>query len=101
MLVSELIAALQKQPADSEVELAVIAPVSDDVEDITVDRYALDTLLPWTEDEGEDAGTTIIWLVGGDDDDVDAFLDAIESEDDHDHDHDDHDHDHSHEDHKH
>lgn len=87
MLVSELIEILQKQPADSEVEVAVIAPVSDDVEDITVDRYVLDTVLPWTEEEGEDAGQTIIWLVGGDDEDIDAFLEAIEPEEDHDHDH--------------
>ncbi len=90
MLVSELIEILKKQPADSEVEVAVIAPVSDEVEDITVDRYALDTVLPWTEEEGEDAGQTVIWLVGGDDEDIDAFLEAIEPEEEG-HDRDDHD----------
>jgi len=91
MLVSELIEILKKQPADSEVEVAVIAPVSDEVEDITVDRYALDTVLPWTEEEGEDAGQTVIWLVGGDDEDIDAFLEAIEPEEEGHDDHDDHD----------
>ena len=37
----------------------------------------------------------VIWLVGGEDDDVEAFLDAIESDEhDHDHDHEGHDHPH-------
>jgi hypothetical protein len=76
MLVSELIDILRDQPADAEVELAIIAPLEDDAqEDITVDRYSVEGVLPW-EDEGEEGIT--IWLIGGDDNDVDAFLDAIE-----------------------
>jgi hypothetical protein len=76
MLVSELIDILRDQPGDAEVELAIIAPLEDDVqEDITVDRYSVEGVLPW-EDEGEEGIT--IWLIGGDDNDVDAFLDAIE-----------------------
>lgn len=81
MRVSELIDILRDQPADAEVELAIVAPVSDDAEDITVDRYAVDGVLPW-EDHGEGdeeaEGELVIWLVGGEDDDVDVFLDAIE-----------------------
>jgi hypothetical protein len=89
MRVSELIDMLRDQPPDAEVELAVIAPVDDDSEDITVDRYSVEGMLPWSDDDDE----LVIWLVGGEDDDVEAFLDAIES----DHDHDDHDgHDHPH-----
>jgi hypothetical protein len=84
MRVSELIDMLRDQPPDAEVELAVIAPVDDDSEDITVDRYSVEGMLPWSDDDDE----LVIWLVGGEDDDVEAFLDAIES------DHDDHDHDH-------
>jgi hypothetical protein len=87
MRVSELIDMLRDQPPDAEVELAVIAPVEDDNEDITVDRYSVEGMLPWTDDDGDEL---VIWLVGGEDDDVEAFLDAIES-DEHDHDHD-HDH---------
>jgi hypothetical protein len=76
MLVSELIDILRDQPGDAEVELAIIAPLEDDAqEDITVDRYSVEGVLPW-EDEGEEGIT--IWLIGGDDNDVDAFLDAIE-----------------------
>ena len=84
MRVSELIDMLRDQPPDAEVELAVIAPVADDSEDITVDRYSVEGMLPWTDDDDE----LVIWLVGGEDDDVEAFHDAIES------DHADHDHPH-------
>ncbi len=93
MRVSELMDMLRDQPPDAEVELAVIAPVEDDSEDITVDRYSVEGMLPWNDDDDE----LVIWLVGGEDDDVEAFLDAIENDhDDHD-DHDGHDgHDHPH-----
>ncbi len=84
MRVSELIDMLRDQPADAEVELAVIAPVDDDSEDITVDRYVVEGMLPWNDDDTDEV---VIWLVGGEDEDVEAFLDAIEGDEDHDHDH--------------
>lgn len=83
MRVRELIDILRDQPPDAEVELAVVAPVDDDNEDITVDRYSVEGVLPW-EDEGDDE--MVIWLVGGEEEDVDSFLDAIEEEQGHDHD---------------
>ncbi len=89
MRVSELMDMLRDQPPDAEVELAVIAPVEDDNEDITVDRYSVEGMLPWSDDDDE----LVIWLVGGEDDDVEAFLDAIENDEDHD-DHEGHDHPH-------
>jgi hypothetical protein len=93
MRVSELIDMLKDQPPDAEVELAIVAPVNeDDDEDITVDRYTVEGLLPWQDDD-EEGEELVIWLVGGEEDDVDAFLDAIEQHD-HDHDHDGHDHQH-------
>jgi len=102
MRVSELIDILRDQPPDSEVELAVVAPVEDENEDITVDRYSVEGVLPWADDGDDDV---VIWLVGGEDDDVDSFLDAIDDEHDHEHgngDGHDHDHDHDHgKDHKH
>jgi hypothetical protein len=95
MRVSELIEILKDQPQDAEVELAVVAPVDDDSQDITVDRYSVEGMLPWTDDDSEEV---VIWLVGGEEDDVDAFLDAIEEDEGdhegHDHDHDGHDHPH-------
>ena len=77
MRVSELIDFLRDQPGDSEVELAIVAPVDEESDDITVDRYHIDGVMPW-RDEGDDGD--IVWLVGGEDDDVDVFLDAIEVE---------------------
>jgi len=79
MRVRELIDILRDQPPDAEVELAVVAPVEDDNEDITVDRYSVEGVLPW-DDEGDEG--VVIWLVGGEDDDVDSFLDAIEEHED-------------------
>ncbi len=84
MRVSELIDMLKDQPPDAEVELAVVAPiVDDDDDDITVDRYTVEGMLPWRdEDEEGNEEDVVIWLVGGEDDDVEAFLDAIEHHDD-------------------
>ena len=85
MRVSELIDILSDQPADAEVELAVIAHVEEGSDDITVDRYFVDGDLPWEDDDDDDdsdtPGELTIWLVGGEDADVSAFLDAIEQPD--------------------
>jgi hypothetical protein len=84
MRVSELIEILKDQPPDAEVELAIVAPVADENDDITVDRYSVEGMLPWQDDEPDEENEdgVVIWLVGGEDDDVDAFLDAIEHPDD-------------------
>jgi hypothetical protein len=80
MRVSELIDILSDQPPEAEVEIAVIAPVEESADDITVDRYFIDGVLPWqdADESGEEDGDLTIWLVGGEDADVSAFLDAIE-----------------------
>ena len=54
MRVHELIDILSDQPADAEVELAVIAPVEEESDDITVDRYFVDGVLPWEDDEDDE-----------------------------------------------
>ena len=84
MRVNELIEILKDQPPDAEVELAIVAPVVDENDDITVDRYSVEGMLPWQDDEPDEDNEdgVVIWLVGGEDDDVDAFLDAIEHPDD-------------------
>ena len=78
MNVKELLDILKDYPPNTEVELAIVAPVEDD-DQISVDRYQVDGVLPWDDDE--DDAATVIWLVGGEEDDVDSFLDAIETED--------------------
>jgi hypothetical protein len=83
--VRQLIDFLSDQDPEAEVELAIVAPVDDDVDDITVDRYEVDAVMPWDRDENEPAK---VWLVGGEEDDVDAFIDAVEDDSEHDHEHD-------------
>jgi|688.fasta_scaffold309202_2 hypothetical protein len=77
MRVRELLDILRDQSPDLEVELALVAPVEDDESTITVDRFPVDGVLPWLD---EDTGEEVLWLIGGDEDDVDAFLDAIEED---------------------
>jgi len=79
LTVAELIDILSQHPGDAVVEMSIIAPVQDADDDITVDRYHIDGVLPWRDedDDGNESDETI-WLVGGEDDDVDTFLDAIE-----------------------
>ncbi|MEY4371346.1 MAG: hypothetical protein RL219_115 [Actinomycetota bacterium] len=80
MRVQELIDILSDQPPDAEVELVIVAPVTDADPDITVDRYPVEGMLPWHDtEEGDDE--LVIWLVGGEEGDVDQFLDALEEED--------------------
>jgi hypothetical protein len=94
MRVSELIDILGDQPSDAEVELAVISPVDESADDITVDRYFVDGVLPWRDGDGSDGDTDYgtddhpgeesewsIWMIGGEESDVNAFLDAIEQPD--------------------
>ena len=83
MLVRELIDILSDHPGDLEVELAVIAPVEEDSDDITVDRYPVDGVLPWEDDDADLSAeeSRVIWLIGGEEDDVEAFLDAVEEPD--------------------
>ncbi len=85
MRVHELIDILNDQPPDAEVELAIVAPVEEGSDDITVDRYFVDGVLPWEDDEDDEdsdtPGEVTIWMVGGEEPDVTAFLDAIEQPD--------------------
>ena len=74
LTVAELIDILSHHHGDAVVEMSIIAPVKEGDNDITVDRYNVDGVMPW-RDEGEDE---VVWLVGGEDADVDVFIDAIE-----------------------
>ena len=54
MKVRELLDMLSDQPPDAEVELVVVAPVDDDDPAITVDRYTVEAMLPWIDDDASD-----------------------------------------------
>ena len=75
MHIAELLDILRDYPHDWEVELAVVAAINPEDEDIAVDRYSIEGVLPWEDDE---EGLTRLWLVGGEDENVDDFLDALE-----------------------
>lgn len=83
MHVRELIDILNDYPPDTEVELAIVCPTQGD-DPVAVDRYGIDGVLPWDDSDEDDAEPNdgdeklVIWLVGGEEDDVDAFMDAIE-----------------------
>lgn len=72
MKVHELVEILQEYPPDIEVELVIVCPVDHPGDPVEVDRYSVGAVLTWEEeDEGE-----LAWLVGGEEDDLEAFVDA-------------------------
>ena len=75
MRVNELIDLLQRQPFDAEVELAVVFPTDDEQDEITVDRFPVDSVMPWRDDDSDEL---VIWLIGGDDAMVTEATRAIE-----------------------
>jgi hypothetical protein len=82
MNVRELIEILKDYPEDTEIEMGIIAPVTDE-DQIAVDRYPIEGVLPWEDDEAAEPdgdGEPVLWLIGGEEDDVEAFMDAIEDD---------------------
>ena len=75
LTVAELIDMLSQHPSGAIVEMSIVAPIREGDDDITVDRYHIDGIMPWHDEED---GDDVVWLVGGEDEDVDVFLDAIE-----------------------
>ena len=76
MNVAELIDILQDLDPETIVEMAIVAPVTDQSEDITVDQYEVEGVLP--RDPDDHNGEMVVWLIGGESQDVDEFVDAIE-----------------------
>jgi hypothetical protein len=74
--VDELIDVLRRYPQALEVELAVVAP-PDEEGDIEIDRYSVEGVLEWEDEDG----VPWLWLVGGEQGDVDVFLDDVEEHD--------------------
>ncbi len=72
LTVAELIDMLSHHPGDA---MSIIAPIRDGDDDITVDRYNVDGVMPWRDEDGDGE---VVWLIGGEDADVDVFIDTIE-----------------------
>ncbi|CAB4733265.1 MAG: hypothetical protein F2934_08185 [Actinobacteria bacterium] len=79
MLVRELIDFLRLQDPDAEVDLSFVQPDTEDDNSLDVIRVALLEVLTVPDDE---TGVESVWLVGGEDSDVEDFLDAISGDDD-------------------
>ena len=80
MNVRELMEILKDYPQDTEIEMGIIAPVTEE-DQIAVDRYPIEGVLPWEDEQTDDGdGEPVLWLIGGEEDDVEAFLDAVEDD---------------------
>jgi hypothetical protein len=77
--VKQLIDILKDYPPHVEVEMAIVVPLEE--EEIAVDRYEVEGVQPWDETDDSGAEQRVLWLVGGEDDDVEAFMDVIEAHD--------------------
>jgi hypothetical protein len=77
MLVAELMDVLKELPGDAEVILTFVAP-GEAEDELETSHYDLGGVVPFDAEEDEPAQ---VWLVGGEDDDVDALFDELESAD--------------------
>lgn len=76
MNIAELMDILKDLDPSTAVEMAIVAPVKPDSDDITVDQYEVEGVLP--RDPEDHGGALVVWLIGGQPDDVDEFIDAVE-----------------------
>lgn len=76
MNVGELIDILRDLDPNTVVEMAIVAPVTSDSDDITVDHFEVDGILP--RDPADHDGEHVVWLIGGEPADVEEFIDAVE-----------------------
>jgi len=79
MNVAELIDILKDLDPDALVEMAIVAPVTAEDDSITVDQYTVEGILP--RDPADHDGESVVWLIGGEANDVDEFIDAVGAED--------------------
>ena len=75
MNVAELIDILRDLDPEAIIEMAIVAPVTNDDDMITVDQYVVEGILP--RDPADHDGESVVWLIGGDPADVDEFIEAI------------------------
>lgn len=86
MRVRELIDFLRVQDPEAEIELTIVESDPSDESTLGVTRYPIVEVITVPTEEDEDGNTTddgteMVWLVGGEQDDVDDFIDAISEDD--------------------
>ena len=79
MLVRELIDFLRVQDPDAVVEVAIVESDPNDDTSIDLTRLPLLEMITLPDDENDDQ--ELVWLVVGEADDVDDFIDAIADDD--------------------
>ena len=75
--VAELLDILRDFDPETIVEMAIVAPVSPDADEITVDQFEVEGVM--LRDPADSGGEQVVWLIGGDSNDVEEFIDAMES----------------------
>jgi hypothetical protein len=79
MLVRELIDFLRLQNPEAEVDITVVQPDEEDENSLDVLHVALMHVLTVPDDETDEE---FVWLIGGEEADVEDFIDAISGDDD-------------------
>jgi hypothetical protein len=79
MKVAELIDILNDLDPDAVIQMVIATPVDDDDETLTVELYGIDGVLPRRPDDED--GESVVWLIGGDEEDVEELIDAIDADD--------------------
>jgi hypothetical protein len=78
MNVAELIDILRDLDPETIVEMAIVAPVTEHSDDITVDQYEVEGVLP--RDPADHDGESVVWLIEGAGDNVQTgeYADVID-----------------------
>lgn len=80
MRVRELIDILEQYDDDMEIEMAIVAPADPKEDGVAVDRYPVEGVMPWIDDEVDEGEDELVWLVGGEEEDVDRLLDELDED---------------------
>lgn len=81
MTAAELIEVLSELDPEAEVLLAIVSRSEEDEDELATDLYPIGGIIPLEEGEDEEEEGPTVWLVGGEDDDVEALFEGIEEED--------------------
>ncbi len=80
MTAAELIEVLSELEPETEVLLAIVSRSEEDEDELATDLYPIAGIIPLEEGEDDEVEGPTVWLVGGEDDDVEALFEGIEEE---------------------
>jgi hypothetical protein len=83
MTAAELIEVLSELDPDTEVLLSIVSPLEDGDTELATDLYPVGGVIPMDADpDDEDEDGPCVWLVGGEDDDVERLFAELDEMDD-------------------